>query len=107
MSGAEYGEAKRWPPPIMRKWRRLGFMRLASVVVRFTKDAAVAAQINQLSDNGCVDLSGKTSITEAIDLLASADAVISNDSGLMHVAAALNKKLIALYGSSDPRFTPR
>jgi heptosyltransferase-2 len=59
-----------------------------------------------LTNNRCVDLSGKTSIVEAVDLLSLVDAVVSNDSGLMHVAAALDKNLIALYGSSDPKFTP-
>ena len=105
--GAEYGEAKRWPAA---HYAQVAKARLHAGwqvwLFGSQKDAAVAAQINQLNDNRCVDLSGKTSITEAIDLLALADAVISNDSGLMHVAAALNKKLIALYGSSDPRFTP-
>ena len=105
--GAEYGEAKRWPAPhyaqVAKAWLQAGWQVW---LFGSQKDADVAAQINQLSDHGCVDLSGKTSITEAIDLLALADTVISNDSGLMHVAAALNKKLIALYGSSDPSFTP-
>jgi len=105
--GAEYGEAKRWPAghyaQVAKTWLQAGWQVW---LFGSKKDADVAAQINQLSDNGCVDLTGKTSITEAVDLLALADVVVSNDSGLMHVAAALNKKVIALYGSSDPRFTP-
>jgi heptosyltransferase II len=105
--GAEYGEAKRWPSSHYAQVARAMIQSGWQVwLFGSKKDAAVAAQINQLSDNGCVDLTGKTRITEAVDLLALADVVISNDSGLMHVAAALNKKVIALYGSSDPRFTP-
>jgi heptosyltransferase II len=105
--GAEYGEAKRWPAghyaQMAKTWLRAGWQVW---LFGSKNDVSVAVQINQLSNNGCVDLTGKTSITEAVDLLALADTVISNDSGLMHIAAALNKKLIALYGSSDPRFTP-
>jgi len=70
------------------------------------KDVAVSASINQLTAGHCQDFAGKTSLTEALDLMSLCDVVVSNDSGLMHVAAALNIKTIAVYGSSDPNFTP-
>lgn len=105
--GAEYGEAKRWP---VTHYAEVAKQQLAAGwqvwLFGSPKDAAVTAQINALSGGNCVDLSGKTNIVEAVDLLSLVDTVISNDSGLMHVAAALDKKLIALYGSSDPTFTP-
>jgi heptosyltransferase-2 len=105
--GAEYGEAKRWP---VAHFAEVAKQKLSDGwqiwLFGSPKDAQVTAQINALSGGLCVDLSGKTSIVEAVDLLSLADAVISNDSGLMHVAAALNKNLIAVYGSSDPKFTP-
>ena len=105
--GAEYGTAKRWPPA---HYAAVAQAQLAAGwqvwLLGSAKDAVVTAQINQLTQHQCVDLSGKTSLTDAVDLLSCVEAVISNDSGLMHVAAALDKKLIALYGSSDPEFTP-
>ena len=105
--GAEYGEAKRWP---IDHFAQVAKEKLSAGwqvwLFGSPKDAAVTAQINALTNNHCVDLSGKTSIVEAVNLLSLADTVISNDSGLMHVAAALDKNLIAVYGSSDPKFTP-
>lgn len=70
------------------------------------KDRATAEQINKQVAGACVDFTGRTSLAEAVDLMSLVDVVVSNDSGLMHVAAALDKKIIALYGSSDPGFTP-
>lgn len=105
--GAEYGSAKRWP---VEHYAELAKNKLAQgwVVLLFgsEKDKAVTQQINALSGSACQDLSGKTLLAEAVDLMSLAQVVVTNDSGLMHVAAALNKKVIAIYGSSDPDFTP-
>jgi heptosyltransferase-2 len=60
----------------------------------------------QQTQNRCKDLTGKTRLEEAIDLLALATVVVSNDSGLMHIAAALKKPLIAMYGPTSTAFTP-
>src|SRR6185295_19168958 len=60
----------------------------------------------RLSGGACLDFCGRTSLDQAIDLLASARLAITNDSGLMHVAAAVGTPFIAIYGSSTPDFTP-
>ncbi|PKO24625.1 MAG: lipopolysaccharide heptosyltransferase II, partial [Betaproteobacteria bacterium HGW-Betaproteobacteria-8] len=70
------------------------------------KDVPVTGSINQMTQNRCLDLGGKTRLGEAIDLMSLCETVVSNDSGLMHVAAALGRKVIAVYGSSDPHHTP-
>jgi heptosyltransferase-2 len=105
--GAEYGPAKRWPAEYFGE---LAASRLAAgwAVWLFGsgKDREVCAQVAAGAGVGCLDLSGTTSLAQAVDLLSLADAVVSNDSGLMHVAAALDRPLVALYGSSDPGFTP-
>ena len=106
-AGAEYGEAKRWPAS---HYATVAIQKLSEGwqiwLFGSAKDKTVANEINQLTNNRCVDFCGETSISEAVELLALADVVVSNDSGLMHVASALDKKLIAIYGSSDPNFTP-
>jgi heptosyltransferase-2 len=105
--GAEYGPAKRWPARYFADLARRLKSRGCDVwLVGSANDAALGAEVAALSGDSCVNLCGKTTLDEAIDLLASAQLVISNDSGLMHVAAALGKPLIALYGSSSPAFTP-
>jgi heptosyltransferase-2 len=70
------------------------------------KDEPVGDGIARGSGNRCVNLCGRTTLAQAIDVLACATLVISNDSGLMHVAAAFDKPLVAIYGSSSPAFTP-
>jgi heptosyltransferase-2 len=94
--GAEYGPAKRWP-----YFRDLAQrLALPAVVLGSAKDAEAARGIPGR------DLAGKTSLDEAIDLIAGAAYVVSNDSGLMHIAAALGRPQVALFGSSSPSHTP-
>lgn len=105
--GAEYGPAKRWPEAYYADLANRHIDQGGAVFLfGSAKDVPVAAEINQLCEQRCHDFTGQTSMTQAIDLMSMADVVVSNDSGLMHVAAALDKKLVALYGSSDPGFTP-
>jgi len=105
--GAEYGEAKRWPAEYYAEVANKALNKGWQVwLFGSGKDIPVTATINDLVRGRCQDWGGKTNLGEAIDLMSLCDTVISNDSGLMHVAAALDKKLIAIYGSSDPHHTP-
>lgn len=105
--GAEYGEAKRWPAEYYAEVARAALEQGWEVwLFGSDKDMAVTTHINELCANQCLDLGGKTKLGEAIDLMSLTTAVVSNDSGLMHVAAALDKKIVAIFGSSDPYNTP-
>lgn len=105
--GAEYGEAKRWPTEYYAEVANYALNQGWQVwLFGSEKDKPVTANIQQLTQQLCVDLAGSTKLGEAIDLMSQCHTIISNDSGLMHVAAALDKKLIAIYGSSDPKHTP-
>lgn len=109
--GAEFGEAKRWPSEHYAKVAELKIREGWQVWLFGSKnDHAVGESIRERLIPGLreesVNLSGETSLAEAIDLLSCSDAVVSNDSGLMHVAAALNRPLVAVYGSTSPGFTP-
>jgi len=105
--GAEYGPAKRWPTAyfaeLARELRRLGHDVWA---VGSPKDAPIGEEIARLSGGASVNLCGATSLSDAVDLIAGAALVVTNDSGLMHVAAALDRPTLAIYGSSSPDFTP-
>jgi heptosyltransferase II len=105
--GAEYGEAKRWPASFYAEVAQQKIAQGWQVwLFGSDKDKETAAEINSAVSGACLDFAGRTSLDEAVDLMSLVDVVVSNDSGLMHVAAALDKKTIALYGSSDPNFTP-
>ncbi|MCG1055621.1 lipopolysaccharide heptosyltransferase II [Mycetohabitans sp. B5] len=106
--GAEYGPAKRWPPEHFAALARMigqSFPYTQIVALGSPKDSAVAQAIAERAPN-VRNLCGQTSLGEACALITRASAVVTNDSGLMHVAAALRRPLVALYGSTDPRHTP-
>ncbi len=105
--GAEYGPAKRWPERHFATLARLLAARGCAIwLLGSPKDHAVAETIAHDAAGLCINLCGRTDIAEATDLLAAARLVVTNDSGLMHVAAATGRPVIALYGSSSPLFTP-
>jgi heptosyltransferase II len=105
--GAEYGPAKRWPARHFAALaRQLAEAGQAVWIIGSPKDAPIADEVEAASRGAAINLCGKTSLADAIDLLACASQVVSNDSGLMHVAAALDKPMAALFGSSSPAFTP-
>jgi heptosyltransferase-2 len=105
--GAEFGPAKRWPARYFAELAQgLAAHGCAVWLIGSQNDRQAGADIEQAAGGVCRNLCGETTLTEAIDLLASCSLVVSNDSGLMHVAAALGRPLVALYGSSSPAYTP-
>lgn len=105
--GAEYGPAKQWPAEhVATVGRTLVAKGWDIWLFGGPNDIAITQQIaNNIGDH-CYNLGGKTSLTEAIDLLSLVDAVLTNDSGLMHIAAGLKRPLIVTFGSTSPGVTP-
>ena len=105
--GAEYGPAKRWP---VEHYAAVAQAKLEQGwqvwLFGSDKDAEITAVVQRQTDYRCLDLGGRTSLAQAIDLMSLTSAVVTNDSGLMHIAAALDRPLIAVFGSSDPGHTP-
>ena len=109
--GAEFGPAKRWPD---KHYAQLASVYLDRgwrvVLMGSAKDSDVAERIRRAlpptAHGDCINLCGKTSLGQAIDILSQVTAVVSNDSGLMHIAAALQRPLVVVYGSTSPGFTP-
>ncbi|MCC5884603.1 MAG: lipopolysaccharide heptosyltransferase II [Halomonas sp.] len=106
MPGAEYGPAKQWP---LGHFHELAGRLVAEGyeirVLGGPKDVA-AGEVIAEGQNHVHNLCGKTRLADAVDLLADCQQVITNDSGLMHVAAAVGTRVQALYGSSSPAYTP-
>lgn len=105
--GAEFGTSKRWPEEYYAKVASAYLARNWDVWLLGSKnDVPVTNRIQELCHGRLIDLSGKTILAEAIDLLSLSQAVVTNDSGLMHIAASFDKPLVAIYGSTDPGYTP-
>lgn len=109
--GAEFGPAKKWP--------ETHYAEVASAMANAgkqvwlfgsQKDLETCNNIKQLVPQGYQHqihvLAGQTSLIEAVDLLAACQTVVANDSGLMHVAAAVGCNVVAVYGSTSPKYTP-
>lgn len=106
--GAEFGNAKRWPAAHFAQLAHSilqAFPDTQIVLLGSPKDNAVCDEIEALCPS-VHHLAGKTSLDQAIALIASTAAVVSNDSGLLHIASALNRPVIALYGPTDPDHAP-
>jgi heptosyltransferase-2 len=105
--GAEFGPAKRWPEAHYAAVAKAKLDQGWQVwLFGSASDRMVCEAINLQAGGTCRNLAGDTALEEAVDLLACASAVISNDSGLMHVAAAVDVPVVAVYGSTDPGYTP-
>jgi heptosyltransferase II len=108
MPGAEYGPAKRWPAAHFGALAAALASADADVVVLGSaKERAIGDEVVARAANARVrNLCGTTSLADVVDLLAAAAVAVSNDSGLLHVAAAAGAPVVAIYGSSSPKFTP-
>lgn len=109
--GAEFGPSKQWPAQhyadVAKAMTERGWQ-----VWLFGSDKdhdvnqTIRNRLPQASQINCFNLAGETSLEDAVDLMSVASAVVSNDSGLMHIAAALNRPLVAVYGSTSADHTP-
>ncbi len=108
MPGAEYGAAKRWPAARFAELARwLAGAGTNVIVLGSAKERPLGDDIAAAAGQSRVrNLCGRTSLADVIDLAAAADAAVSNDSGLLHLAAASGTPVVAIYGSSSPEFTP-
>jgi heptosyltransferase-2 len=106
--GAEYGPAKRWP---INNFIDLATLLIEKnyyiIILGSKKDKKFADEITQKVNNiNILDLTGSTKLSDTVDIISLAKYTITNDSGLMHIAAATKTKTLAIYGSSSPNYTP-
>ena len=105
--GAEFGPSKQWPADYYADVARAKLAEGWRVwLFGSVKDKVMADSIAALTEHRAENLAGATKLNEAVDLLSLASLVVTNDSGLMHIAAALGRPLVVIYGSTSPGFTP-
>ena len=105
--GAEYGPAKILP---QQKYAHIAIKLIEKgfhiLLVGSNNDEKINHHINELTNFQCFDITGKTSLKDCIDIFSLSKYFLSNDSGLMHIAAALKLNQESFFGSSDPKHTP-
>lgn len=107
LPGAEFGPSKRWPTKHFAEIATLLEQDGYEVFVFGSpKDKRLGEKIVEKTKARVTNLCGQTSLEEVIDLISLADLAITNDSGLMHIAAAVDRPVVAIYGAITPRFTP-
>lgn len=107
MPGAEYGPAKQWPLEYYAQLIvQLEKKNIQTWILGSAREKAAADNIVAAAEGKGLNLCGQTRLQDAVDLIASVDCAVSNDSGLMHIAAAVGRPLLAIYGSSSPMYTP-
>ena len=106
--GAEYGPAKRWPAAYYAELAsRLVGVGLQVWILGSEKERELGDVVSASANHpNVINLCGKTSLVDVIDLLSIAKVAVTNDTGLLHVAAAVKTHVIGIYGSSSPEFTP-
>ncbi len=107
MPGAEFGPTKQWPGEyfgeLAIRFKKLGYQVF---VFGSPKDQVIGDEIVRASNGDAKSLCGQTNLEEAVDLLSLAKVAITNDSGLMHIAAAVGRPIVAMYGAITPEYTP-
>ncbi|HUP90759.1 MAG TPA: lipopolysaccharide heptosyltransferase II [Solimonas sp.] len=107
MPGAEYGPAKQWPPQFYADLaKQMAAAGVQSWIFGSAKERELGEHIRQLSSDAAVNLCGQTALVDLVDLIAQCRAVVCNDSGPLHIAAATGVPVVAIYGSSTPDHTP-
>jgi heptosyltransferase-2 len=105
--GAEYGPAKAWPLESYGELtRRLAPEGFQFWILGSEGEREAGERIRAASGGAATNLCGRTRLEDAADLLSLTSIVVSNDTGLMHVAAAVGSRVVAIFGSSSPRYTP-
>ena len=107
MPGAEFGPSKRWPTnyfgELASAFKKDGF---EVYIFGSSNDRVFGEEIIKMSNGAAKNLCGQTTLEEVIDLISLAKIAITNDSGLMHIAAATERPVVAIYGSITPKYTP-
>jgi heptosyltransferase-2 len=105
--GAQYGSSRRWPAERFGELAaRLVAAGYAVWIFGSAADGDAARTIRGRCSGNLVDLTGRTELEEVVDLISLASVVVTNDTGLMHVAGAVGTRVVALYGATTPEHTP-